>query len=211
MSQTVVLAAGTRFKQGREIVELTGGTASFIFPTANSLDAVAEILANSAGQEGDPSQVNNLVLNAAVLNRQIIASAAREGGYDAGTALDVTYGPRGERIYTTRGIPPVLVLATTTIEDAADTIIVANFDKDVNSALADYKTGFSVKVAGVARTISSAARQVDNKQIKFTLASAVTVGQAVLLSYNIATGDLKSDDGAELQSFTDSVVINNVV
>jgi hypothetical protein len=43
------------------------------------------------------------------------------------------------------------------------------------------------------------------------LAAAVAPGDAVLLSYDKEVGDLKSDTGAEVQSFVDSVVDNNVV
>lgn len=209
MSQTVSLASGTRFKnRAGKFVQLAGAV-SCIFPDALTLDDVAEILLASAKE--DPTMASNLVLNTAVLNRQIVATAALEGGYAAGTALDITYGPNGEKTYTSVGVPPLLIPATTTVEDAADTVIVANFDGNLNSVLTDYKTGFSAKVAGVARVISTAVRQADHKQVKFTLASAVTPGQAVLLSFDSSLSDVKSDAGAKLQSFTDSVVINNVV
>jgi hypothetical protein len=202
------MAAGTRFKLGREIVELTGGTASFIFPSAPGPDAVAEILAASAGQEGDPTQVNNLVLNAAVLQRQIVAGASKEGGYDAGTALDVTYGPRGERKYTTRGLAPVLVPAGTLVPNAAPTRLQVDLDQNISSVLNNYLLGFTCKVAGVNRVINSAARQADNSIIWLTLASGVTTGQAVLVSFDPSLSDIVSATGAKPAAFTDAVVIN---
>lgn len=206
MAQSVVLAEGTRLKCGREIVELDE-TATVIFPNALSLDGVAEVLAASAKE--DPSMASNLNLNVGVLTREVVAPAGGLGGYDEGTALEITYGPNGERIYTTNGPVPTVVPAETTIEDEADTIVVVKFDRNVVSPGEDPLLGFSAKVATVARTIDSAAI-VDNDTIELTLESAVTVGQAVTISYNSATGDIESEEGAQLQSFTDQVVDNNV-
>lgn len=208
MSIAITLQTGTRLKSGREIVVL-GAPVSATFPTALSLDGVAEILAASAKE--DPSMASNLVLNASVLNRQVVAPTGGLAGYDAGTALNITYGPGGTRIYTSVGLVPNLVPASTSVEDAADTILVATFDADVNSATPNYLLGFTCKVAGVNRVINSAARQADNKIIWFTLASAVTPGQAVLLSFDSSLSDILSDTGAKLQSFTDAVVLNHVV
>lgn len=157
-----------------------------------ALDAAAEFLQQIAGRAG-------LLANIAQFNREVVIE---------GVSYQITYGPFGQAIYAAEGAPPAIVSAT--IEDAADTILVVTFDQDVNSALADYLAGFSCKVATVARTINSAVRQANNAIVHFTLASAVTVGQAVVFSYNIATGDLASDAGAELQSFTDAAVENNV-
>lgn len=169
------------------------------FPDANltgpfnlALDAAADFLQQAGGRAA-------LLANITQFNREVVI---------AGVSYQVTYGPFANAIYTGEGAPPAVVSAT--IEDAADTIIVVTFDQDVNSALTDYLAGFSCKVATVARTINSAARQVNNAIVHLTLASAVTVGQAVVFSYDIATGDLASDAGAELQSFTDAVVTNNV-
>jgi len=212
MSETVELAAGTYLTLGGHLVQLNEA-ADFIFPDAIGLDSVAEILAASARRQHDQTGLSarNLILNVGALNRQIVAPEGGLGGYDAGTALNVTYGPRGQREYATTGLVPTLVPATTTVEDAADTILVATFSQDINSPLNDFKTGFSCKVNGVARVINAAARQADNKVIWFTLASAVATGHPVLLSYNSALGDLESDTGAKLQSFVDAVVVNNVV
>lgn len=212
MSQTVSLASGTWVKLGEVLVQLQGAV-NVLFPTANSLDAVAEILRASARQVIDPSGVSaaNLPLNAAIVNRQIVATAALEGGYAAGTALDITYGPAGNKLYTSRGVAPVLVPASTTIEDAADTIVVADFDQNLSSVLNNYLLGFSAKVAGVARVINSAARQADNSIIKLTLASAVTPGQAVVISFDPSLSDIVNATGGKPAAFTDAVVINNVV
>jgi len=213
MSQTVQLAAGTRFLVGRELIELAE-PADFIFPNARNLDEVAETLATSTAES--VAQAANLRLNTAVLERQIIATSAQEGGFAAGTALDVSYGPRGEKIHTTRGIPPALNLAATTVQAGSATILRATFDRPVVSPGGNYALGFSVKVNGVARAINAAARQADHKIVHFTLASAVLNGEPVLLTYNASTGDLKGEadvdnpGGAKVQSVTDAVVTNNV-
>lgn len=157
-----------------------------------ALDAAADFLQQIGGRAG-------LLANISQFNREVVVG---------GISYQITYGPFAQAIYTAEGAPPAVVSAT--IEDAADTIIVVTFDQDVNSALSDFLAGFSCKVATVARTISSAARQTNNAVVHLTLSSAVTVGQAVVFSYNIATGDLASDSGAELQSFTDTAVTNNV-
>lgn len=197
-------AIGTRFMLGNNVVELAEA-ADVIFVDARSIDAVAEMLQSS--ERVIPEALDNMALNAANLANQIVSDGTQ--GFPAGQALDVTYGPTG-RILTDRGVPPVLNLVATTVEDAADTIIVVTFDTDVNSALNDYDLGFSCKVNGVARAINAGARQADNKVIHLTLAAAVAPGHPVLLSYDKEVGDLKSDTGAEVQSFVDSVVDNNV-
>lgn len=157
-----------------------------------ALDAAADFIQQIGGRAA-------LLANISQFNREVVVN---------GIAYQITYGPFGNANYAAQGAPPAVLTAT--IEDAADTILVVTFDGNINSPSTDYKTGFSCKVDGVARTISSSARQTDHAIVKHTLASAVTVGQVVLFSYNIATGDLEDDAGAELQSFTDAAVTNNV-
>lgn len=205
MSVTRECAIGTRFMLGNHVVELAEA-ADVVFVEANSIDAVAEMLQGSA--RVIPDALGNMALNAANLAHEVISDGTQ--GFPAGAALEVSYGPLG-RIYTNQGNPPVLVPASTTVEDAADTILVATFDKDVNSDLDDYDLGFSCKVNGIARAINAGARQANNAVIHLTLASAVAPGLAVLLTYDKNVGDLKSDTGAEVQSFVDAVVDNNVV
>lgn len=157
----------------------------------SALDAAADFIQQIGGRAA-------LLANISQLNREVVIN---------GIAYQITYGPFGNANYAAQGAPPVLLSAV--VEAAAPTILVMTFDRDVVSPSTDYKTGFSCKVATVARTISSSARQSNHAIIWHTLASAVTVGQAVVASYNIATGDLEDTDGAELQSFTDTVVTNN--
>lgn len=157
----------------------------------SALDAAADFIQQVGGRSA-------LLANISQFNREVVVN---------GIAYQITYGPFANAVYTAQGAPPVLLSAT--VEAAAPTILVMTFDQDVVSPSTDYKTGFSCKVATVARTISSSARQANHAVIWHTLASAVTVGQAVVASYNIATGDLEDTAGAELQSFTDTTVTNN--
>lgn len=190
-------SAGVGGIQGGPRATIPSGTV-LTFPDAvatgdfnSALDAAADALVQIGG-------IAALVANISQFNREVVVG---------GVAYQVTYGPTGQAIYTAQGAPPTLLSAV--IENAAPTILVMTFDQNMVSPGTDYKTGFSVKVAAVARTISSSARQSNHAIIWHTLASAVTVGQAVLASYNIATGDLEDDAGAELQSFTDTAATNN--
>lgn len=215
MSQTVSLASGTWVKLGEVLVQLQGAV-NVLFPTANSLDAVAEILRASGRQIIDPSGASaaNLPLNAAIVNRQIVASTPLDaqgkgtGGYDVGTALDITYGPAGDKIYTSRGLAPVLVPAGTLVPLATPTRLQVDFDQNLSSVLNNYLLGFSCKVAGVARAINAAARQADNSIIWLTLASPVSTGQVVVVSFDPTLSDIVSPTGGKPAAFTDAAVIN---
>lgn len=196
MSQSITLAAALSLSKAIDKkYGITIPISTILrFDDAADLDAVAEMLAlNSVG---------DMKANAALLNRQVIASNLT--GITDGNAVNVTYGPNGKRVNTDVGAPPAVVSAIVLV--GTPTLLTVTFDLDIVSALADYKTGFSVKVAGAARTISSSARQVDTKVIVHTLASAVTAGQTVLRSYVNGTGDIKSTAGASLQTFTDAAV-----
>lgn len=214
MSQTVSLASGTIFRtRNGKFVQLAGAV-SCIFPDALGLDGVAEDLAAMAKE--DPSMASNLILNAGVLNRQIVAAAPldaqgkAQGGYDAGTALDITYGGDGQKIYTSRGVAPLVVPATTLVPNAAATRLQVDFDQNLSSVLNNYLLGFSAKVNGVARVINSAARQADNSVIWLTLASAVVNGDVVLVSFDPTLSDIVNATGGKPAAFTDQAVINQV-
>jgi hypothetical protein len=214
MSVTVQLASGTRFRtKSGKFIQLTGAVNAAFVDAVGSLDEVAEILAETSRE--DPSMASNVVLNAAVLNRQIVAPATpldsqgkSTAGYDPGTALDVTYGPSGNRLYTSRGLAPLLVPATTLVPAATPTRLQVDFDQNLSSVLNNYLLGFSAKVNGVARAINAAALQGDNSIIWLTLASPVTTGQVVLVSFDPSVSDIVSATGAKPAAFTDAAVIN---
>lgn len=168
-------------------------------PSGTALEFLDAINLDQAAEQLEGISRGALAANASQFNREDVSG---------GVASEVTYGPGGEKYAVDQGTPPVLESAT--IEDGADTVIVATFDKDLVSAGEDFTLGFSCKVADVARVISSAVQQVDLAVVHFTLASAVEEAEDVLLSYDKATGDVESDTGGELQSFTDTVVTNSV-
>ena len=109
MSTIIPLAAGTKVLIGGQVVTLKSA-ANFEFPV-NSLDAIAEILAASRKDDPSGGSVSNLQSNVAALHHTIVAGGQASDpvaesehialtGYAAGTPLDVTYGPNGERILT---------------------------------------------------------------------------------------------------------------
>lgn len=190
-------------------------------PTTITLQAALVIPTDDGYRVSVPSGTDLAFLDAANLDQAaeqlegisrgaLIANASQFNREDitAGQSSEVTYGPGGEKLSRGQGAPPVLESAV--IADAAPTVIVATFDKDLISPGEDFKLGFSCKVATVARVISTAVQQEDLAVIHFTLASAVDEAEAVLLSYNKATGDVESLTGGDLQSFTDTAVTNSV-
>lgn len=221
MSTIIVAQSGTKFKMGDRLVQLSG-TGSFIFTDADDLDQVAEILgASDERLSNQGSQVRNLELNASVLNRQIIAGSdpaiysglvfgSGVSSFAPGDALDISYGHRAQKIYTDRGQPPANPTGLVQTAAPGASVIRVTFAVQVNSVLNDYKTGFTCKVAAVNRVINSAALQGGNLAIDLTLASPVTTGQAVLLSFDSTLSDLKNLNGAKVQSFTDLVVTNTI-
>jgi len=169
------------------------------FPQALTNDDLAEFLSIIGKQA--------LFDNAAVLNYALVNGS----GTDA-----VSYGPFAQKTTTSLGTTPTIVSAA--IENAAPTVIVLTFSAPVVASV--YATGFTCTVAAVARTISTVVRQVDTAVLHLTLASGVTVGQAVLLSFatnqysQVAkTGsNLRSVTGeAFVPSFTNQVVTNNTI
>jgi uncharacterized repeat protein (TIGR02059 family) len=105
---------------------------------------------------------------------------------------------------TTLVAPPILSSAAT---NTAGTIITLTFDKDMANPSGKHAQ-FSATVAGAARGITAAALNVDTMKIDLTLASAVTSGQVVTVSYT--AGDVTSSDTSPLASFSGQSVINNV-
>jgi uncharacterized repeat protein (TIGR02059 family) len=78
-----------------------------------------------------------------------------------------------------------------------------NLTADASVALAQ----FLVIVAGVQRTITTAVATVGG--LTLTLATPVTAGQAVEVSYTPGGDPLKDDDGTLIPGFTSSTVKNN--
>jgi uncharacterized repeat protein (TIGR02059 family) len=106
---------------------------------------------------------------------------------------------------TTSVAPPILQSAAT---NTAGTVITLTFDKAMANPSGKHAQ-FSATAAGSARSITAAALNADTTKIDLTLASAVTSGQTVTISYT--AGDVTSADTSPLASFSGQSVINNVV
>lgn len=202
MSRTLILAAAA---DSVPLDTNSGYTLSIpsattvTFNQADSNDALAEMCSIM----GDTVFYDNLAsLNYALAN---------------GSSTDaITYGPFGQKTTTSLGTTPTLVSAV--IENAAPTILVLTYSANVVATA--YDTGVSVTVNAVARTVSSAARQSNHAIIWVTLASGVTTGQTVLVSFATnqysqaaKTGsDLRSESGgAYVAAYTGHAVTNNTV
>lgn len=79
-------------------------------------------------------------------------------------------------------------------------------DEDALALSPGSYTGFTAKVEGIARSITSAVRQSDTV-IRLTLASVIYQGQVVTVSY-LGT-DVEDVEGHKLTAFSDSAVVNN--
>jgi hypothetical protein len=202
MSQTVTLAADltvtTKVRNGEVRITIPSGTV-ITFPDAvatdsfhTSLDAAADFLAQlSRGA---------LLANLAQFTRQVVIS---------GVAYNLTYGADGQATYTNVGAPPTIASAEVGVVDA--THLILHTSENINSVNTDYKTGWTLKYGGVAKTITSVARDgTDKTKLTFVLAVPVTNADVVTLDYSLTTGNLKSDSGASLQTQTGVAVTNTV-
>ncbi len=76
----------------------------------------------------------------------------------------------------------------------------------------DYANGVTIKVNGVAATISSAERQSDHAVVRYVLAEAVQAGDTVTWEYVAASGNISAeDDGDPLEDVSAQSVTNNVL
>lgn len=203
MSKSITIAADItgvplNLRNQNDTMTIPSGTV-LAFPNANSNDALAEMV-SIVGRQA-------LYDNLAVLNYTLA---------DSGSAYAISYGDFAQKTSTLLAVIPTIVSAT--IENAAADTIVLTFSANV--AATNYATGFSSTVNSVARVISSGTRQSDHKVIKFVLASAVTNGQTVLLSFATnqysqaakSGSDLRSETGnAFVPTFTNQAIVNNVV
>jgi hypothetical protein len=92
----------------------------------------------------------------------------------------------------TSGVAPAYV--SSEIGTVNATTLVLTLSENVVAT--NYASGFTIKVAGVSRTISSATRQATHSIIRFVLGSAVTTGQTVTIEYNSSSGGIISQTGS---------------
>lgn len=198
MSTPLTLAADLILTVEGNRISIPSGTV-VTFLDANSLSQLAEQLA--------PMSATAIYDNLAGLTHQVVETTGA-GGDEAQTAFTQTYNKVGASIQTEVG--PIPIATALEVGTGGATKLTVTYDRTIVSDTTDYKTGFSCKVNGSARTISSSVREASKLVITHTLASGVTTGQTVLLSYSQATGDIESEAaGAEAISFTDQVVVNN--
>lgn len=125
------------------------------------------------------------------------------GKYDVDGSTYYSSGATASQ--TTSVAPPVLVSAAT---NTAGTVITLTFDKAMANPSGKHGQ-FSAVVAGTSRSFTAAALNADTTKIDLTLASAVTSGQVVTVSYT--AGDVAASDTSPLASFSGQSVTNNVV
>lgn len=167
------------------------------FPDASNISQMAEQLA--------PLSPTAIYDNLAGLEHQVVMETGEDGTL---TAFEQSYNKVGASVQTEIG--PVPLVTELEVGDGGATKLTVLYDRAIHSDATDYKTGFACKVNGSARTISSSALSVDKLTITHTLASGVTTGQTVTLSYTAGTGDIEADaTGALAQSFVDAAVTNN--
>lgn len=100
-------------------------------------------------------------------------------------------------------VAPTLVSA---VINASGTTLTATFTDNVVSPGLDATLGFTVSADASPVAISAATPSTNT--IAFTIATVYS-GQAVTLSYNATTGDIESDDGLALATFSASSVTND--
>lgn len=105
-------------------------------------------------------------------------------------------------------VPPTFVSAE--VGTVNDTTVEATFSVNLDATGSDFKTGFTIKVAGSTVAIGTGTRQANHAKIRFTV-PAVTNGQAVTIAYAHPTGVVFNEaDGGFMATFTAQAVTNNV-
>ena len=96
-------------------------------------------------------------------------------------------------------------LSTATVDGTALVLI---YDEDLDDSSVPAASAYSVKVDGSDRTVSSVA--INGKRVTLTLASAVTSGQTVTVSYRVPdTNPVQNADGLNAAALIDEAVTNN--
>ena len=96
--------------------------------------------------------------------------------------------------------------------EADGTKLAMKFSENLNTGSVPATTAFAVTVDGSARSMASGGVAITGKKVTLTLASAVTVGQAVTVSYTKPTGasamPLENTDDVEVETFGAQPVTN---
>lgn len=91
---------------------------------------------------------------------------------------------------------PVAKIDSLTIGPVDSKTVEIDFNVDIESPSMDYTLGVTIKVDGMTRTITAAARQADNSIVRYTIAG-VFGNESVTWEYNSDVGDLRRVSDSE--------------
>ena len=112
----------------------------------------------------------------------------------------------GQKVTVSLNFPPTLSASA-----APGMTLVLTYDETLDDTSVPAASAYAVTVDGSDRTVSSVA--ISGQTVTLTLASAVTLGQTVIVSYTVpGTNPVQDDDGIDAAALTDEVVtsVNNV-
>ena len=109
----------------------------------------------------------------------------------------------GQQVTVSLDLPPTLSTATMN-----GTALVLTYDEDLDDTSTPATSAYAVTVAGSDRTVSSVS--IGGSSVTLTLASAVTAGETVTVSYTVpSTNPVQDAAGLDAAALTDEAVTNN--
>lgn len=95
------------------------------------------------------------------------------------------------------------------IGDVLNTTVAIRFSENIYSPTTDYKSGVTIKVNSVSRTINTATRQTDHHYVHYVIDIACDANDAITWEYDDDFGDMESEDsGNPLGDVTAETVDN---
>lgn len=186
-------------------------TLTFNKAMANPIGKQAQFTLNVAGVDRVISSITlnatttkiDLTISTPITGDQVVKLAYTRGNI---IAVDKSVLANFSNYTVVNNTPhlPTLTLAET---NTLGTIIILTFSKAMDDPTGR-QNEFIVKVAGITRSVNSCALDANTNKINLTLASSITFGQAVIVSY--VKGAVKANDGALLENFTNMTVTNKL-
>ena len=103
------------------------------------------------------------------------------------------------------------VYSSSEIGSVDNNTVVLTHSKAIVSPLADYVTGYTIKINGVGDTITAGVRANGNLDIKFTLTTFVDHNDVTTIEYSSAAGDIEDvATSTALATFGAMTVTDNV-
>ena len=125
------------------------------------------------------------------------------GVYVWGVADDFGWRLEGQKVTVSANLPP-LVLVSATVDGTA---LVLTYDKNLDDTSVPAASAYTVTVDGSAATVSSVA--ISGAAVTLTLATAVTEGQTVTVSYTVPSSNPVQDaSGIDAAALTNEAVRN---